>query len=116
LAEARNNLDSLIYTTEKSLSEFGDKIDASEKKAIEDAVERAKKALESDDVSTIKSASDNLTQTSHKLAEAMYAKASQQPGGAQAEASQGQESEARTRGSEEDVVDADFEEVKDDQK
>ncbi len=116
LAEARNNLDSLIYTTEKSLREFGEKIDASEKRAIEEAIESAKKALESDDLSTIKSASDNLTQTSHKLAEAMYAKASQQPGGAQAEASQGQESEAEAKGSEEDVVDADFEEVKDDQK
>jgi molecular chaperone DnaK len=116
LAEARNNLDSLIYTTEKSLNEIGDKIDPSEKKAIEEAIENAKKAMESDDISTIKSASDNLTQTSHKLAEAMYAKASQQEGGAQAEAAQGGESSTEAKGAEEEVVDADFEEVKDDQK
>jgi len=116
LAEARNNLDSLIYTTEKSLREYGDKVDASDKKAIEDAIESAKKAMESNDVSTMKSASDNLTQTSHKLAEAMYAKASQQPGGPQAGTAQGQESAAGTKGTEEEVVDADFEEVKDDQK
>jgi molecular chaperone DnaK len=116
LAEARNNLDSLIYTTEKSLREYGDKIDGSDKKAIEDAIESAKKAMESNDVSTMKSASDNLTQTSHKLAEAMYAKASQQTGGAQAGTTQGQESAAGTKGTEEEVVDADFEEVKDDRK
>jgi len=116
LAEARNNLDSLIYTTEKSLSEYGDKIDASEKKAIEEAIEVAKKAMESNEISTIKSASDNLTQTSHKLAEAMYAKASQQAEGAQAGTAQGQDSAAGTKEAEEEVVDADFEEVKDDQK
>jgi molecular chaperone DnaK len=116
LAETRNNLDSLIYTTEKSLREYGDKIDASEKKAIEEAIESAKKAMESDDLSTMKSASDNLTQTSHKLAEAMYAKASQQAGGPQAETAQGQESGAEAKRPEEEVVDADFEEVKDDQK
>jgi molecular chaperone DnaK len=116
LAETRNNLDSLTYTTEKSLREYGDKVDASEKKAIEEAIESAKKAMESDDLSTMKSASDNLTQTSHKLAEAMYAKASQQAGGPQAETAQGQESGAGAKGPEEEVVDADFEEVKDDQK
>ncbi len=116
LAEARNNLDSLIYTTEKSLGQFADKIDASEKKAIEEAIEAAKKAMESNEISAIKSASDNLTQTSHKLAEAMYAKASQQAEGPQAEAAQGQESATGAKEPEEEVVDADFEEVKDDQK
>jgi len=115
-AEARNNLDSLIYTTEKSLGEYGDKIDASEKKSIEEAIEAAKKALESNEISTIKSASDNLTQTSHKLAEAMYAKASQGAEGPQAETAQGQESAGGAKEPEEEVVDADFEEVKDDQK
>jgi molecular chaperone DnaK len=115
LAETRNNLDSLIYTTEKSLSEYGDKIDSSDKKAIEEAIESSKQAMESNDLSTMKSASENLTQTSHKLAEAMYAKASQGEGGAQAETAQGQESAAGAKGPEEEVVDADFEEVKDDQ-
>ncbi|UCD72048.1 MAG: hypothetical protein JSW70_03380, partial [Syntrophobacterales bacterium] len=59
---------------------------------------------------------DTLTQTSHKLAEAMYAKASQQAEGPQAETAQGQESAGGAKEAEEEVVDADFEEVKDDQK
>ncbi len=75
--EARNQLDSLIYTTEKSLKEFGDKVDSGEKQNIEDAIAKAKKAMESNDVSAIKSAQEELTRSSHKLAEAMYAKASQ---------------------------------------
>ena len=75
--EARNQLDSLIYTTEKSLKEFGEKVDSGEKQAIEEAIAKAKKAMESNDVSTMKSAQEELTRSSHKLAEAMYAKASQ---------------------------------------
>ena len=77
VVEARNHLDTIIYTTEKSLKEYGDKIDAKDKQNIEDAVSKAKKAMESDDADAIKSAQEELTQTSHKLAEAMYAKASQ---------------------------------------
>jgi hypothetical protein len=75
LAEARNQLDTLIYTTEKSLKEFGDKISGGDKQSIEDAIAKAKKAMESNDAATIKSAQEELTQSSHKLAEAMYAKA-----------------------------------------
>ena len=82
LAEARNQLDSLIYTTEKSLKEYSDKIDAGEKQNIEDAITRAKKAMESNDVEAIKSAQEDLTRSSHKLAEAMYAKASKGAGAA----------------------------------
>ena len=106
VAEARNQLDTLIYTTEKSLKEFGDKIDSRERQNIEEAIQRAKKAMESNDLSTIKSAQDDLTRTSHKLAEAMYAKASQKgatTGGAQ---------EGERKRAQEDVVDADFEDVK----
>ena len=82
VAEARNQLDSLIYTTEKSLKEFGDKVDSGEKQNIEDAIAKAKKAMETNDPDTIKSAQEELTRTSHKLAEAMYAKASQGAKGA----------------------------------
>ena len=78
---ARNQLDSLIYTTEKSLKEFGDKVDSGEKQNIEDAIAKAKKAMETNDVSAIKSAQEELTRSSHKLAEAMYAKASQEGNG-----------------------------------
>jgi len=111
LAEARNHLDTLIYTTEKSLKEFGDKIDSSDKQAIEDAISRAKKAMESNDIGTIKSAEEDLTRTSHKLAEAMYAKASQRGasgGGTGEETREGPRARAQ-----EDVVDADYEDVKD---
>jgi len=109
--EARNHLDTLIYTTEKSLKEYADKIDSSDKQKIEDAMAKAKKAMESDDLSTIKSAEEELTQTSHKLAEAMYAKASQGAKASGAGPEAGPQAEPRT--SQEDVVDADFEDVKD---
>jgi molecular chaperone DnaK len=109
LAEARNQLDSLIYTTEKSLKEYGDKIDAGDKQSIEDAITRAKKAMESNDIGSIKSAQDDLTRSSHKLAEAMYSKASKGPTGpgAETEAQGGPRQKAQ-----EDVVDADYEDVK----
>jgi molecular chaperone DnaK len=98
LAEARNQLDSLVYTTEKSLKEYTDKIDSGEKQNIEDAIAKAKKSLESNDVGAIKAAQEELTRSSHKLAEAMYAKAG---GGAQ----------EGPKKAPEDVVDADYEDV-----
>ncbi|MDY6838154.1 MAG: molecular chaperone DnaK [Thermodesulfobacteriota bacterium] len=114
LVEARNHADSLIYQTEKSIKELGDKVDASLKENIEEAIEKLKKAMEGTDAEEIKRLSEELMQNSHKLAEAMYQKAS---GGAEAgeqaaggEASAEGESKASA---DEDVVDADFEEVKD---
>jgi molecular chaperone DnaK len=109
LAEARNQLDSLVYTTEKSLKEYADKIESGEKQNIEDAIAKAKKSLESNDVSAIKSAQEELTRSSHKLAEAMYAKAG---GGARA-AGAGPEAGAQEepKKAPEDVVDADYEDV-----
>jgi len=103
VAEARNQLDTLIYSTEKSLKEYGDKVDAAEKQNIEEAVAKAKKAMETNDPSTIKSAQEELTRTSHKLAEAMYAKASQKgaagPGpGAEAGPQEGPRPKARKIG------------------
>jgi molecular chaperone DnaK len=108
--EARNQLDSLIYTTEKSLKEFGEKVDSGEKQAIEDAIAKAKKAMESNDVSSMKSAQEELTRSSHKLAEAMYAKASQ-GGKAQGAGPEGGAQEGPRPKAQEDVVDADFEDV-----
>jgi len=108
--EARNHADSLIYSTEKSLTEFGDKIDAAEKQKIEDGIAALKKAMEGTDTEAIKKASDELTQASHKLAEAVYAKA-QQPGAEPAD-----EAAAEQGGSDEKVVEAEFEEVKDENK
>ncbi len=111
LAEARNEADTLIYSVEKSLRDYGDKLTESEKKEIEDAIERCKKAKDtSNEVSEIKSATENLTRTSHKLAEHIYkagAQAGAGPSGAGAEGA---------KGPEEEVVEAEFEDVDKDKK
>jgi len=115
LIEARNQADSMAYSAEKNVKEFGDKIDAAEKARIEDAIARVRKAIEGDDINAIKSAQEELTNASHKLAEAMYAKASasQAGAGAGAGAHGGPSGEQPGAGKkDEDVVDADFEDVK----
>ena len=107
--DARNHLDSLIYQTEKTLGEHGGALDATTKGGIESALADAKKALESNDAATLKSAADTLARASHKLAEAMYSKAStggERPGDG-ATGSDGQEQKPK-----DDVVEAEFEEVK----
>jgi molecular chaperone DnaK len=112
LAEARNNADNLIYQTEKNLKEYADKIEASDRQAIEQAVSKLRQVMDGTDLEAIRRASEELQTASHRLAEAMYAKASQQaqaaggPGTGTGEAQAG-----KGRGGE-DVVDADFEEVK----
>ncbi len=110
LVEEKNKLDGLIYSTEKSLKEFGDKIDAAARSSVESAMSDAREALDSEDIDRIRSAFESLTQASHKLAEEMYKQtAAQQPGGAG-----GPEAQAGGGGGggDEGVVDADFEEVK----
>jgi len=111
--EARNHLDSLIYSTEKSLKDYGAELDSAVKTEIETALEKAKKAMEGQDTQTVRSAADELSRSSHKLAEAMYAKTSQQQ--QQQPSSQPEEGKTTDGGAKkkEDVVDADFEEVKD---
>jgi len=118
LIDARNSADSLIYATEKSIKDLGDKVDDETKAKVESGIADLKKAMEGEDAEAIKSASEVLSQTSHKLAEAVYQQAAQtgeaQPGadgGAPGQAPPGGDAEA---GSDDDVVDADFEEVKDD--
>lgn len=108
LIDARNAADSLIYSTEKSVKEVGDKVDEATKGGIEQGIENLKKAMEGDDLEEIKRLTEELTQASHKLAEAMYSQASQQE--AQAEGAAGDGSSPDSSG-DEDVVDADFEEV-----
>ncbi len=107
LVEERNKLDGLIYSTEKSLKEFGEKIDAASRTAIESALSEAKSALEADDVTRIRSAFEALTQASHKLAEEMYKQAGAGEGGGGDSAGP-----QPGGGKDEGVVDADFEEVK----
>lgn len=108
--EARNHADSMVYTTEKSLREFGDKIDAVEKGAIENKITELKKVMEGDDAEAIKKATDELAQSAHKLAEAMYAQQGQQAG--EGAAPNAEEAASSSRPKDEKVVDADFEEVK----
>jgi len=109
--EARNHADSMVYTTEKSLKEHGDKIDAVEKGDIENKLTELKKLMEGEDAEAIKKATEELAQASHKLAEAMYAKKE----GAEGEAAAGAE-QAAAKPKDDKVVDADFEEVKDEKK
>ena len=104
-------MDSLIYSTEKSLKEHGEDLEAGVKADIEGAIKNAKNALEGQDAQAMKTAADQLSQTSHKLAEAMYAKASQQQTGQSAENTQGPSTDEGKK-KKEDVVDADFTEVK----
>jgi molecular chaperone DnaK len=112
LVEARNQADTLIYSTEKSIKDLGDKADEAIKRQAQDAIEPLRKAMEGDDPEEIRRLSEALTQASHKLAEAMYQQASQD--GADGEAA-GQQQDAGAQ-QQDDVVDADFEEVKDDKK
>ena len=119
LVEAKNQADSLVYATEKSLKELADKVDSETKANVEKEIESLKKIIEKGDaadVDELKKGIESLTQASHKLAEIMYSQASQgQPGdqpGAGPEAGAGGPDEAGADKPDDDVVDADFEEVK----
>ncbi|MCH5283461.1 MAG: molecular chaperone DnaK [Treponema sp.] len=70
--DAKNEADSLVYATEKTLKEMGDKVDAAEKQKIEDSIAELKKAMESDNVSEIKAKTESLKQASYKIAEELY--------------------------------------------
>jgi molecular chaperone DnaK len=123
-ADARNKLDNLVYATEKSLKEYGGSLDDGTKKGIEDALAAAKGKLESTDPEELNRAAETLSAASHKLAEAMYSKARQQgqagaegssSTGAGSAAADGKSGEAGGTGGtsgKEDVVDADYKEVK----
>ena len=111
--EARNQLDSLIYSTEKSLKEHGDDLDAGVKENIENALKKARETLEGQDAQAMRTAADQLSQSSHKLAEAMYAKASRQQPGQEASGDAKEQPTSDGKKKKDDVVDADFEEVKD---
>jgi molecular chaperone DnaK len=114
--EARNHADSLIYTTEKSLKEYGDKVAPSDRQAIESAISDLRGVLDTADVATLRSKTESLAQLSMKLGEAMYR--------AQAEAASGGTGDGPDAGGtgpggagrDDNVVDADFEEVEEDKK
>ena len=112
--EVRNHLDNLVYQTEKTLGESKDKIGADDAQAVQNAVAAAKEALKAGDVNRMRSAMDDLTKASHKLAEVLYKQTTAgqqqgQPGAGQ----QQQEARSQSGGrSNDDVVDVEFEDVK----
>ena len=116
LAEARNQADSLTYTTQKTLTDLGDKVDPAIKADIESRIATLKTAIEANDLQAIKAGSDELMKASHKLAEQMYAKAGPTDGAGGAGGASGGPGEAgheeKDKKPEEEVVEAEFEEVK----
>lgn len=106
MVEARNQAETLVHSAEKSLADYGDKVGAEEKTAIETAITDLKAALEAEDLDEIKAKSEALTQATMKLGEAMYQQS--QDAAAAADAQQDMKAD------DDDVVDADFEEVDDD--
>src|SRR5439155_1248800 len=112
LVDARNQADNMIHAVTKSMKEAGDKISADEKQAIERAVEAVKEAMKSSDKELIESKTKDLNDLSSKMSERLYANTNQGPGGPSA--SEGQQEKAQA--SSDNVVDAEFEEVKNDDK
>jgi molecular chaperone DnaK len=106
LATARNQADSMVHSVKKALKDYGDKVTADEKAKIEAAISETEAAIKAGDKAEIEAKTQTLAEASHKLAEQMYAKeqaSGAQPGGAEAGAGK----------KDDDVVDAEFEEVKD---
>lgn len=103
----RNQLDNLIYATEKSLKEYGDKISSEEKTKVEDALKEARSALNSDSLETLKDTMSKLTNASHTIAQKVYEEAAKK---AQAGTGGGQQ-QTKTQSKEDGVVDADYEVV-----
>lgn len=111
--EARNQLDTLIYSTEKSLKEYGSDLEGGVKENIETALKKAKEVMEGQDADAMRKAAEELSQSSHKLAEAMYAKASQQQAAQKKDGDSSEKGGSADGGKKkDDVVDADFTEVK----
>ncbi len=112
LIEARNHADSLIYGTEKSLADLGDKADAAVKSDIESKIADLRKLIEGEDAQAIRTATEELAKTSHKLAENLYQQQQSQQAGGQQAGAQGSGSTGGSSSPDDDVVDADFTEVK----
>jgi molecular chaperone DnaK len=115
--EARNQAESMVNSTEKSLEEFGDNVEAADKEAIETAIAETKALLEKEDATSeeLTESTNALAQASMKLGEMAYRKA-QEEAAANGETPEGEQGEEETKASEDDVVDADFTEVEDDKK
>jgi molecular chaperone DnaK len=122
LVEVQNQAEALIHTTEKTLAEAGDKVEAADKTAVEAAIAELKTAAEGDDTDDIGAKTEALAQISMKIGEALYKQAAEAEAADGAESS-GDDGDSDSGGSgggggaaEDEVVDADFEEVDDDKK
>jgi Molecular chaperone len=109
LVEAKNQAESLIHSTEKSMDEHGDKVDPTTIEAIELAIAALKDDLEGEDADKIKSGIQNVTEAAMKLGEAIYKSQAEQSGEAEAD-------EAPRGPGDDDIVDADFEDLDDDKR
>jgi molecular chaperone DnaK len=111
LVNARNSADGLIYTTEKTMGELGERVNATTKSEIDNVINDLKRAMEGEDVAEIRRLNEMLTHASHGLSETLYQQASQagscQSGGCAGEAAHGE----APHGSHDDVVDAEYQEV-----
>ncbi len=111
LVEAKNNADSLIYNTEKTMKEMGDKISKEDKDRIQKEIEATRKAIESNDVDKIKAATEKLTQVSYEIFGRIYQQQAKASGG-----TSGQDASGKGKsGKDDDVVDADYEVMDDNQ-
>jgi molecular chaperone DnaK len=118
--ELRNQADTLVYTTEKSVKELGDKLGESDRKNIEEKLAAAKEALKGKDADKIRQSLEELTKASHKLAEEVYKKTGQQKSGAGSSSGSARQEGRETEGPQEpkkkdDVIDAEYK-VEDDDK
>ena len=104
IVEARNGLDALVYQTEKTLSENGDKLPADQKSALESALQDAKEALDSDDAERLKAATESLSQANHTVAQSLYSATGEQGGDAGGAQGGG-------NGGGDDVIDAEYSDV-----
>jgi molecular chaperone DnaK len=111
LVEARNQGDAMVHSVEKTLKDLGDKVEADEKKRIEDAISELREALKDDDKDAIQTKTQALAEASGKLSERLYSQS-----GDSAEAGAGSAQGDTGGAQDDDVVDAEFEEVKDEDK
>jgi len=105
LVDARNQLDSIIYATEKSIKEHGDKVTADEKKKIEEAIEKGKKTLTSEKPEELKKVTEEIAKSAHKLAEEMYKEAAKKQ---EAEKGKTAKPDTAKEKKDDDVVDAEY--------
>ncbi len=118
LIQARNEADQVVYQTEKTLKEHGDKVGEDEKKKIEEAIEKVKSVMEAEEAQTIKDAIEELMQASHQLAAEMYKDTQGEgaPGAGPGPEAEPQPEGDPSGGADDGAVDADFEVVDDDEK